>query len=257
MSLLHLLTANVRKVSIEMLRYLPNTISLIISFYAVFLAMFFGIKIVGDPNQVETNVQFLIVSNAFWFLAIMAMQGIGWEVTDEATRGTLEQLYMSPIAAWKILLARMIGTITVNLVIITLMLVLVMATAQQWLNFDLMTIGPILLLTLVSMIGVGFMIAGLAIIFKQIQAFLQIVQFIFLGLIVVPLSVAPWLEFAPFVKGVNLVRQVMMSGLSLSQIAMLDWLSLLLNAAVYFVLGVLIFKRCENVAMQRGLLGQY
>src|SRR3712207_4237045 len=115
MSSLNLLAANVRKIGIEMVRYLPNTISLVVTFYVLFLAMFFGVKAVGDPSQVDASVQYIIVSNAFWFLAIMAMQEVGSEVTSEATRGTLEQLYMSPMDVWRILLARMIGTIMFNL----------------------------------------------------------------------------------------------------------------------------------------------
>ena len=257
MSLLNVMTANSRKIAIEMKRYLPNTISMVATFYFIFLAMFFGIKIIGDPGSAEANIQYAIVSNAFWFLAIVAMTSMGWEITAEATRGTLEQLYMSPMGTTLILLSRMVALIIVNLLIIALMLILVMWTAGQWLNLDLFTILPILVPTLVSMIGVGFIVAGLSIVYKQIQALLQIMQFIFLGLVFVPLSTAPWLELAPFVKGVDLTRQVMTEGLGLTQITPTDWLLLLLNAAVYFLLGVMIFKACERRAMNRGLLGQY
>jgi ABC-2 type transport system permease protein len=257
MPLFNLLSANIRKVGIEMLRYLPNTISLVITFYAIFLAMFLGIRFVGDPSTADASIQYLIVSNAFWFLAIMAMQGIGWEITNEATRGTLEQLSMSPMGLPRILLARMIGTILFNLAIIAVMLVMVMATAQQWLTFDLVTILPILAFTLLSMIGVGFIVAGLSIIFKQIQAFLQILQFILLGLVFIPLSATPLLELAPFVRGVDMIRRAMMGGLSLTQIPPADFGLLALNAAVYFALGFVVFRRCERIAMTRGLLGHY
>jgi ABC-2 type transport system permease protein len=253
----NLLSANSSKVFTEMKRYLPNTLSLIFTFYFVFLAMFFGLQFGGNPANFEFNIQFVIVSNMFWFLALMAMQGIGWEITTEATRGTLEQLYMSPMGAWRILLARMVGSIAVNLVFMSVLLVLAMATARQWLNLDLITIVPILVPTLISMIGVGFMVAGLSILFKQIQAFLQILQFVFLGLVFVPLSVTPFLELAPFVRGVDMTRQVMVNNLSLTQIPPLDFGLLVVNAAVYFVLGLLVFRRCEAVAMQRGLLGHY
>jgi len=254
--LYNVLVANSRKVIIEMQRYLPNTLSLVATFYIIFLAMFFGISIIGDPATAEANIQFVIISNAFWFLAIMAMTSMGWEVTTEATRGTLEQLAMSPVGLSAILLMRMVANIATQLVIIAAMLVLVMWTAGQWLNFDLAMV-PILLPTLISMIGIGYVVAGLSIIFKQIQALLQIMQFVFLGMTFVPLSVLPWLELAPFVKGVDLTRQVMTQGLGLGGLGPLDWLSLLLNAAVYFTLGLVFFRWCERVARRQGLLGQY
>ena len=254
---LNVLLANLRKVATEMRRYLPNTISTVITFYAIFLALFLGITVLGASDDAATNVQYAIVSTALWFLALMAMQGIGWEITLEATRGTLEQLYMSPIGAWRILLARMVGTVLVNLVIIVLMVSLSMLTARQWLNLDLVTLLPILLLTIIGMLGVGFMVAGLSLIYKQVDSLLQIAQFVFLALVAVPLSALPLLELAPVVKGADMVRGVMVEGRSLTGFSGLDWLSLAVNAAVYFLLGLFLYKRAERRALNRGLLGQY
>lgn len=251
------LRANVRKVIIEMLRYLPNTVSLVITFYVIFLGVFFGIKVVGDPATVEENVRNLIVSNAFWFLLILGISSMGWEVTAEATRGTLEQLYMSPVGAWRILLARMVGVVGANLLIMIAMIFVSMLTAGQWLNLAPVPLLLILAPMLVGITGLGYATAGLAIVYKQIQAFLQIVQFAFMGLAFVPLSAAPWLELAPLVKGIDMVRQVMVSGYGLADFGAADWLSLLLNSAVYFALGLTAYLACERRAMNRGLLGQY
>jgi ABC-2 type transport system permease protein len=246
----NVLLANLRKVASEMRRYLPNTISTVVTFYAIFLMFFLGIQVLGAPESAETNTQYVIVSTALWFLALMAMQGIGWEIT-------LEQLYMSPVGAWRILLARMVGTVLVNLLIIALMLFLSMATARQWLNLDLITLAPILALTIFGMLGVGFMVAGLSLIFKQVDSLLQIAQFVFLALVAVPLSALPLLELAPVVKGADMVRGVMVEGVFLTEFSSLDWLSLGVNAAAYFLLGVFLYGRAERRAMNRGLLGQY
>ncbi len=256
-SYLNVLRANLRKVATEMRRYLPNTISTVITFYAIFLMFFLGIQVLGAPESAEANTQYVIVSTALWFLALMAMQGIGWEITLEATRGTLEQLYMSPMGAWRILLARMVGTVLVNLIIIVLMVFLSMVTARQWLNLDLVTLAPILLLTIVGMLGVGFVVAGLALVYKQVESLLQIAQFVFLALVAVPLSAVPLLELAPVVKGADMVREVMVEGKALGGFGGLEWLSLAVNAAVYFLLGVFLYKRAERRALNRGLLGQY
>jgi len=253
----NVLVANLRKVATELRRYLPNTVSTLITFYAIFLMFFLGVQVLGAPESAQSNTQYLIVSTALWFLALMAMQGIGWEVTQEAMRGTLEQLYMSPVGAWRILLARMVGTVLVNALIIVVMLFLSMATARTWLNFDLVTLLPILLLTVVSMLGVGFMVAGLALVYKQVDSFLQIAQFVFLALVAVPLSVVPLLELAPVVKGADMVRGVMVEGTGLAGFSALDWLSLTINAVAYFLLGVFLYSRAERRAMNRGLLGQY
>jgi ABC-2 type transport system permease protein len=132
-----------------------------------------------------------------------------------------------------------------------------MLTAGQWLNLAPLPILLILLPTLLGIIGLGFMAGGLAVVFKQVNALLQIMQFLFLGLAFVPLASAPWLEFAPVVKGIDLMRNVMVSNLTLAEVTAADWTSLLLNGAIYFALGLGVFLLCERRALNRGLLGQY
>ncbi|AOZ92951.1 ABC transporter permease [Paenibacillus crassostreae] len=257
MKWLHLLNVNFRKEYIEMKRYLPNTFALVFTFYIIFLAAFFGIMFIGDPSSFDMNVQYSIVSVVFWSLTMMTMNFIGFAVITEATRGTLEQLYMSPMGVWKIMLTRIISQLGLQSVIMILLLFGAMLTSGQWLSLNPMTTIPIIVVTMISMVGVSFMIAGLAIIVKQIQAFLQIFQFVLMGLVFVPLTVAPFLAFAPFVKGVNMVRTVMLEDLTLTQLPLSDYGVLILNSLVYLILGLVVFQRCEKIAMKKGLLGQY
>ncbi|WP_449603699.1 ABC transporter permease [Paenibacillus sp. Marseille-Q9583] len=257
MKWLHLFNANFRKEYIEMKRYLPNTIALVVTFYIIFLAAFFGIMFIGDPASFDTNVQYSIVSVVFWSLTMMTMNFIGYSVITEATRGTLEQLYMSPMGVWKIMLTRIVSQLGLQSVIMILLLFGAMLTSGQWLSLNPMTTIPIIIVTMISMVGVSFMIAGLAIIVKQIQAFLQIFQFVLMGLVFVPITVAPFLAFAPFVKGVNMVRTVMLENLTLRDLSLSDYGVLILNSLVYLILGLVVFDRCEKIAMKKGLLGQY
>lgn len=174
MAWLEVVRANVRKVVLEMVRYLPNTLSLVVTFYAIFLTLLLGIRVVGDPAGAGDEVRYLIVANAFWFLLLVSINSLGFEISTEATRGTLEQLYMSPFPATFILLARMAGTLAAYLVIIVGMVLLSMATARTWLNVDLPLIAAILAPTLAGVVGLGFAVGGLALLFKQIQSLLQV-----------------------------------------------------------------------------------
>ncbi|MGE8207085.1 ABC transporter permease [Heyndrickxia sp. NPDC080065] len=257
MKWLYLFKANFRREYIYLKRYLPNTISELITFYAIFLFLFFGIQIVGDPSTIELNVQNTIVNYLFWFLAMMVMQGIGWSIMNEAQLGTLEQLYMSPMGAWRILLARIISTTVLQLIMIIILLYLSMLTTNTWLNIDAFSIIPILMLTLISMIGVSFMIAGLAIIFKQIGSFLQIFQFILMGLTFAPISNLPYLVVLPVVKGVDMSRGIMIHNSRLSDFTFSDYTLLIANAVIYLIIGIVVFKRCEKTAMIKGVLGQH
>jgi ABC-2 type transport system permease protein len=257
MSWFHLINANIRKEVIELKRYLPNTIAMLVTFYCIFLGLFAGIQIIGDPTTQDVNTQFVIVNYVFWYLALIVVGDIGYQIASEATQGTLEQLNMSPLGQWKIMFSRLIASITAHLLIVIALLFLAMATTGQWLHVDLITLIPVFLLTLVNMMGLGLIIAGMTLVLKQIGAFLQILQFILAGLVFVPLSVAPFLALFPLVKGVDLVRATMIDGLSLLEFSSFDIFTLLFNAVFYFVIGIVFFLYCERVAMRKGLLAHY
>ncbi|WP_339217282.1 ABC transporter permease [Ornithinibacillus sp. FSL M8-0202] len=257
MSWFNLIKANTRKEVIELKRYLPNTIAMLVTFYCIFLGLFAGIQLIGDPGSKDLNTQFVIVNYVFWYLALIVVQDIGYQITNEATQGTLEQLYMSPLGQWKIMLSRLIALGTAHFLIVVILLLLAMLTTGQWLNIDLLTILPIFILTIVSMMGLGFIIAGMTLVLKQIGAFLQILQFILAGLVFVPLSTAPFLAFLPIVKGVDLIRATMIDGLSLADFTAFDYFSLIFNAIFYFLLGLIFFLYCERIAMKKGLLAHY
>lgn len=257
MQFLNVLKANIRREYILLKRYLPNTIAMLVTFYVLFLGMFFGITLIGDPSTQDANIQYVIVNYIFWFLAMLVVNDIGWQITNEATQGTLEQLGMSPMGIWKIMLSRLFSTTLVEFIIIIGLLYLSMLTAGQWLNVDVISILPVLILTLISMFGLGLIIAGFTMILKQIQAFLQILQFLLAGLTFVPLSVAPFLAFFPFVKGIDMVREIMINGVTITQFQVADILILVFNAVFYFGIGLFIFLRCEKFAMQKGLLAHY
>ena len=257
MKWLHLFQANLRKEFIELKRYLPNTIAMLVTFYLIFLGMFAGIQVIGDPGSQDLHTQYAIVNYVFWFLAFMVVNNIGYEVINEGMRGTLEQLSMSPLGIWRIMTARLIASTLLNFIMVSGLLYAAMLTTNQWLTIDLLTIMPILILTLISMFGLGLMIAGISIIVKQVQAFLQILQFILAGLTFVSLGKVPWLAYFPFVKGVDLVRRAMIDGVSIGQMGMGDISLLGLNAIIYFSLGLAFFLYCERYAIRKGLLSHY
>ncbi|PLR75808.1 ABC transporter [Bacillus sp. V3-13] len=257
MQLYNIFISNLRREGIQMYRYLPNTLSELAIFYIVFLGFFLGITLVGDERTIDYNIQMVILNYVFWFLILTITQGIGWEISNEAGQGTLEQLYMTPYKLWFVLLSRMISTLLINIVTITVLLYAAMLTSNQWLNIDLFSILPILTFTLVGEFGLGYAIAGMTMILKQVDYILQLFQFVIMGLTFVPLTIAPYLKFCPFMLGLQMIRDIAIKGVALSDIPIIDLALLLCNAIIYFFLGLVLFKKCEQIAKSKGLFGHY
>ncbi len=253
----HAFRANFAKTVIELKRYLPNTISMIVTFYAIFVFLLLGVRFIGDPSTADSMVRYLLVSNAFWFLLMIGVNSMGWELTSEALRGTLEQLYMSTVPGWLILLFRMIASLFVYLVIVVVLMVLSMVTAGQWMSIDVLSLAAILPATFLGVMGLSYVVAGLTIVYKQVNSVLQMTQFALMGIAYVPIANVPLMELAPTAKGIDMVRRVMAEGVPLGSFAAADWASLWLSGVVYFLVGLAAFKLFERRAMRLGLLGHY
>jgi ABC-2 type transport system permease protein len=132
-----------------------------------------------------------------------------------------------------------------------------MLTTGRYLHIDILSLLPLFVFTIAAPYGMGFMAGGIALIFKQIRALFQIVQFVFIGFIAAPVAKLAILKILPLSLGTSLIRRVMAEGISITDIPATDLGLLALNGAFYFGFGFFIFKICEKIARKRGLLGHY
>lgn len=245
------------KVLLTMRRYLFNTLSMIITLYIVFCLIFFGARaLIGGADMGDT-LEGLIVGYFVWMLALLAYSDLAWYIYNEAQMGTLEQMYLTPAGFHRVNAAYLVSNLAIHLMILFVMLGLMIITSGQKLHLDLISILPLLLLTVGSATGVGFIMGGLALVYKRIQASMQILQFVFVIFLTIPLSTYPAAAALPLAMGNSLLRMVMVDGLRLWELPGTGMLILTLTSAFYLALGLWIFSRCERIARRDGLLGQY
>lgn len=253
------LKAMTRKGIIELIRYWPNTLTGIVVFYIVFLLLFFGAKrFMGDQPAFGQTIEGLIVGYLLWLFTLNAYSDFTNFITREAQWGTLEQLYMSATSFGWVLVSRMFASFLVgNIYMIGSMLGLAMVTTGRYLNLDLVSLLPLLILTLAGPYGVSFLMGGLAVVYKRIGNPLQILNFLFIGLIAAPVHKYPFLRFLPLAQGSSMINEVMTKGASITDFPLTDLLFLVGNSIFYLGLGFLGFKLLERMAQRRGLLGHY
>jgi len=241
-----------------MRRYPFNLVSGIITIYIIFLIIFYGAKTLGSGSAAfGETLSGIVVGFLLWVLVLSTFNDLAWDLTQEAQEGTLEQLYMSPLGFGWVALSHIISSLVLTLGMIALMLFLMMASSGRWLHLDIISLVPLLLLTVAGIYGLGFAMAGLALVFKQVQATLQIFQFVWIVLIAAPIDKFPFLKYLPLSWGTNLISRVMVKGESIAQMPSSDLIFLVANSAFYCALGFVAFKLLERVAKDRGLLGHY
>jgi ABC-2 type transport system permease protein len=198
------------------------------------------------------------------FYAMNAIGNMSWNLMEEAQTGTLEQLYMSPAPSQMMVLGRSLAGLvsTTVQVLVTTAIIFVLFQLRLPLTWQII---PVLLITIVGLLGFGYVVGGLTLVFKHVgplanimQNALLITNGTFLPVSLMPAWLATTVMFFPSTLGIVLLRRVVLQGDSLGLLwadGSLPWL--VIHSVIAFAIGWMIYAVCENIARKQGSLGQY
>lgn len=253
---LTLFRAIARKKVVLLVRYPVNTLSQFVSIYALFAVIFFGGRAVAGPALTD-SIGGIIVGFFLFTAAIVAYSGLSWNVTREAQWGTLEQLFMSPLGFGTVVSMKVVVNVLYSIVWATFVLALMLLTTRQPLSLDVLTVGPLLVLSLASAVGVGFAFGGLALLYKRIENAFQLVQWVFIGFIGAPVGSYELLGWLPLAQGSYLLRRAMEDGVRIWEFSGAELGVLVATSVGYLLAGYLLFDRAQRRARRKGVLGHY
>jgi ABC-2 type transport system permease protein len=259
---LTLLRAVVYKRFLLLVRYPMNTVSQIVGTYLFFAVIFFGgqavvSRLASAGTALAATFNGLIVG---WFLLTMSMTayfGLAMNITRESQWGTLEQLYMSPYGFGSVMAAKVVANVLESLLWGASILLLMLLTTGRTLSVNLLTIVVVSVLAVLSVVGIGFVFAGLALLYKRIESVTQLMQFVLIGLISAPVVGIPALRLLPLVLGSAMLQEAMQNGVRLWEFPVVDLSLLVGSAVVYSLLGYLVFRWCTDRARKTGVMGHY
>ncbi|MDX9975494.1 MAG: hypothetical protein RBU21_21085 [FCB group bacterium] len=188
-----------------------------------------------------------------------------------AKSGELEQLYMSPHGLITNFLARSFVASITTVLSMALMLWLVDKTLAGILDIngmDFLLLVLLIGLTYVNLIGFGYMIGGLVLVFKQTGQVATIIRLILMGLAVVakpemsewPLVAQVMAHMLPITDAAVCLKLVVIKnvGIGIFEPPYLShFIFLVLNSIVWTALGVVCFKVMELWSRDKGTLGAY
>lgn len=258
----YLCKVSVERTIKELIRYKFNTISEVLVLYVLFMAMFLGLKSFGvsfgiSPINMGSNLEGFIAGYFLWTIMMMTYEGVAYGLTNDANRGTLEQLNMSGIRLSTIVTVRSLSDLLINMVVTVALLFIIMATTNYKLEIRIFSILLPIVIGIFSILGIGLIFGGLALIFKKIQALLNIVQYFLIALIMVNPGNKILYNLLPFRPSSDMVILSMRAGYSLVDFSIYDYVIMAGNSVLYFSIGLLVFNKCVKIAKSKGLLGQY
>jgi ABC-2 type transport system permease protein len=241
----------------ELKRYVFNTISGLLTMYVLFLILFLGARSLGPSTIGGPGLEGLVVGYLVWMMSITAYQDLAHNIANEAEIGTLEQLYLTPTGFAWLGGAYMIGQLLINLLFTAILLLAMMLTTGRWLHLDLVSLIPLTGITISASYGLGFLLAGLALVYKRIQSVFQVFTFGLVAFVAAPVARYAWMKLLPLALGNQLLKRVMVDGLRIWELPAQDLVLATGVGLAYLLIGLVIFRACLRLARNRGMLGQY
>ncbi|MBE9177121.1 ABC transporter permease [Oculatella sp. LEGE 06141] len=257
--MIELFLAELKRSWIEFLRYSFEAVVGILITSMVFYGLFLSARYIAGPAlQFGDRLDAIVVGYVLWTLVVFIEANIAGGLQSEAQTGTLEQLFISPFGASRVFLVRAIASLTLQISINMIVLLIIILLTGSQLSFPPTLVLPFLTVIL-GAYGVAFIMGSLALVLKRVQQLLGIVQFALLFLLTIPVETwtgslqrLGWL--LPMAPGAGLLRGLMArgEGLHVTHLAIA-----FVNGSLYLMLGLYLFRWAERVTKYRGRLGGY
>lgn len=241
--------------------YKFNLVTQVVMVAIIFIGASF---LLGGGKFNATQLSTIFIGYIVWLYARITIMSTSADFRDEAETGTLEQTYMTPAPMEVLVFGRMLAMLltTTVVVLLTALVLVLLLHIQVPLNWEAL---PVFLVTLAGLFGFTLVLGGATLVYKQVEGFADLIQnmLLFLTGSLLPIGNFPgWLaaiaRTLPITQGIDVLRQIILQGQSLSSTwanGSLAWL--LVNSTVYLLIGWLVFKWCERMAKKQGTLSQY
>jgi len=212
----------------------------------------------GQEEQLLVMVGWLT-----WVVASDCMSELPYSISEEAQVGTLEQVCLAPIPLASILTVRSLAYflgVGAKGILAAVLLAFFVAPL-----FAGPTLIVLFLISLIGAYGLGFLFAGIALVFKRTQAMVGLVfsLMIFLTGSLVSLESLGWiyqvLKYSlPLTWGISLMRSILNNQASLSSLFRHgEVIGVLVHSILYFTVGFGFFGWGYRRARSKGSLAQY
>lgn len=231
--------------------------------FLVFIAAMVILNGISGGSYGQEQQLLVLVGWLTWIVASDCMSEMSYAIGEEAQTGTLEQVCLLPVSLSGILtvrsLAYLLGVGAKGILAIVLVAFFIAPLPAG------PTLVILFLISLIGGYGLGFLFAGLALVFKRTESLVGLVfsLMIFLTGALVSLESLGWiykvLRLAlPLTWGISLMRSAVSEGTTLlSMYRSGELVGLTLHSVVYLALGLTVFTWGYWRARTEGTLAHY
>jgi ABC-type polysaccharide/polyol phosphate export permease len=286
MSFLLVMRAELTRAFIIMRRYWFRTLTGLVIGYGMLMVLIAGfiysqpgvedkMARFDDPTAATNFVLGFIIGMFAFGVVGMFTQGL----QSMATTGVLEQLCMSPHGlAVNFMAQTLVGSVT-SIISSGIMVYAVTWSVGGMLHWDFFPIIVLLTLTFLNLVGFGFMVGGLVLVFKQVGQVAILVRMALFALAIFAkeeILQQPWplrtlLHMLPITDATICLKYVLIHGQMTEKAVengekILEYSSvfvhpcfywLMVSCVVWTIIGLTVFRFLEDYSRSKGTLGSY
>ena len=224
-------------------RYWVNTLFGVIIMTLVFVAISYGVSILSS-SYIHEESTYLISGYVSWMFMTASFSTMVNNITNEASLGTLEQLYINSKYLTLTLLAQAFSnfiTYWIQFLLLTLIVVL-LQLAPAYIITGYVLYLPIFFVGTISLWGCGLIVAALALEHKNVSSIYTALSTLLFGAIsYISQNYDTWiLDLVPFASTCHNFNMFLQGEIDL-KVGFIC--KIVLNSAVYILIGINIFKR--------------
>lgn len=201
--------------------------------------------------------EYALIGMILWRSTVVCLQTCCDMIQKEFRLGTIEQLMMARYSFLKVMIARL--TVKVLVEGGKLMLATAVLSVMFKIEFhgepNLTLTIAVILVSLFGAFGMGFVVAGIAMIYKKANALVNSVSYFMLfftgaliPLEVLPDGFSPIAKIFPFIWAVKSIQQNQISE---------SFIMLMISSLAWLIFGVGMFVFCNEKAQAQGTVGKY
>ncbi len=227
-------------------------------FYIIFFALMKGLSAFSGslPMNLGESVQGLVVSYYAWTMMLSVYTTAAYLVQQNQQFGTLENLIVNSESFSFVLISENIVSILFFFLFSWVNLFVFSKIAKITFFINFFTVLYVVLIGLLAILGLSLLLSGIALLYKRVGSFMNIGQFLLLGFLYIKDTTISRM-FIPFYQAKQLLEKTFIHDVSFLDFTASDHLYLILNAAIFLILGVFFFHRCLHRAKVKGTLSYY
>jgi len=208
-------------------------------------------------------VGFIFLGGVIGGVIVTAFWGMAWSIRNEMDMGTLEPSWLTPTGHEVFVLGRALGGVVIFVLTQATMFAFGIGFLGLQLRFEMLLALPAVVLALLAMIGVAYVLAGIVLLLREANFFIDTSNFIFgtISGVLFPVTLLPGVLqpvalALPTTYAVDLLRVQALGSRPLFD-PWLEYVVLVAETVLLYPVGRWVFARAEQTMRRRGMLSQY